>query len=53
MEGSQFLQYLFNRLQRTRVALFNEDSVESEGIAAVMAEQRRTVRLLFTDTERN
>ena len=53
MDKSPFLQYLFNRLQATRKTLYNDYERQREGISSVMQEQLRTIRLLFTDSEKN
>lgn len=50
---SPFLQFLLNRLWTTRCSLYEEDTRQTAGLNSVMQEQLRTIRLIFTDSNKN
>ena len=53
IEGSVFLQFLFNRLQATRNSLYDVSLLQKKNINAVMQEQLRTIRQLFMESDKN
>ena len=53
IEKSSFLRFLFNRLENSRRAMTKASKTERPGINSVLGEIVRTVRVLFTDGEKN
>ena len=53
MEGSIFLQFLFNRLEQSRAALYLVGGRDKPGLNSVIAESVRTVRTLYTEGRKN
>ena len=53
MEGSIFLQFLFNRLEQSRAALYLVGGRDKPGVNSVIAESVRTIRTLYTEGRKN
>jgi len=53
IEQSPFLKFLFNRVESSRRALHKASKAEKPGLNSVLNEIVRTVRVLFTDSDRN
>ena len=53
IEKSPFLKFLFSRLENSRLALFKASKAEKPGLNSVLNEVVRTVRVLFTASDRN
>ena len=50
---SPFLQLIFNRIEKSRRALYNENKKLMKGEDSVLQESIRTIRVLYSDPERN
>ena len=52
-DKSPFLKFLFSRLEVSRRALFKASKAEQPGLNSVLSEVSRTIRVIFTDADRN
>ena len=50
---SLFLKFLFNRLEKSRKALYKSSSKEDHGLNSVICESIRTIRVLYTHPDKN
>lgn len=53
LSKSLFLKFLFNRLEKSRRALYKASLSEKPGINSVVHETMRTIRTLFTEADKN
>ena len=50
---SLFLKFLFNRLEKSRKALYKSSLAEDHGLNSVVSESIRTIRILYTEPDKN
>lgn len=53
LSKSLFLKFLFNRLEKSRRALYKASLTEKPGVNSVVHETMRTIRTLFTEADKN
>lgn len=50
---SLFLKFLFNRLEKSRKALYKSTLAEDHGLNSVICESMQTIRVLYTEPDKN
>ena len=53
LSKSLFLKFLFNRLEKSRKALYKSAMREDHGMNSVISESIRTIRTLYTEPDKN
>ena len=53
LSGSLFLQFMYNRLEISRQAQYDADKAEKYGSGTVLNQLVRTIRVLYTETDKN